>query len=131
MMESLTLHLLPERYAILQLEPGKSFDPPGQGETSLFAILHTPEETTVVCVERVLPESCLWQVEKGWRALKVAGVLAFELVGILASLLAPLAKAKVSVFTLSTYSTDLILVKETHLEVALKVLKEAGHLIER
>jgi hypothetical protein len=127
MTKPLALRLLPEKYAVLQLEPRKPIELLEDRETELFAVIQTLEETTVVCAERLVPENRLLQVEKGWRALKVTGVLEFELVGILAALLDPLAKAGVSVFSLSTYSTDVILVKETRLEDALMALTKAGY----
>jgi len=63
----------------------------------------------------------------GWRALKVAGPLDFSLTGVLASLLAPLAEVRVSVFALSTYETDYLLVKEASLAQAVEALGRAGH----
>jgi hypothetical protein len=124
-----TLTLLPNRYAVIKFEPTKPVYQLEGNETDLYAVIHTAEETTVVCGEQSLPETGLLSVEKGWRAMKVAGVLEFELVGILAALLDPLAKAGVSVFTLSTYSTDMILIKEERLDEAVKALKKAGHQI--
>lgn len=67
------------------------------------------------------------KVEVGWRALRVSGVLDFSLVGILSSLLLLLAAAKVSVFSLSTYNTDYILVKESDLDSAIVALKDGGN----
>lgn len=122
-----TLLLLPERYGVVKLAPGIQMDLAGESRTDLLAVIHTPEETTVVCKEHIIPKKEI--VEKGWRALKVAGVLEFELVGVLASLLSPLAEAGVSVFTLSTYSTDFILVKGDSLDKAIETLKKAGHRI--
>jgi uncharacterized protein len=61
----------------------------------------------------------------------VAGPLAFSEVGVLASLAAPLATAGVSIFAVSTYDTDYLLVKETALESACRALERAGHHVER
>jgi hypothetical protein len=66
-------------------------------------------------------------VEGGWRALKVAGPLDFELVGILASLAVPLARSGVSIFAVSTYNTDYVLVKANLLDRAARTLCEHGH----
>jgi hypothetical protein len=66
-------------------------------------------------------------VEGGWRALKVAGPLDFELVGILASLAVPLARSGVSIFAVSTYNTDYVLVKASLLDRAARTLREHGH----
>ena len=59
--------------------------------------------------------------------MKVHGPLDFSLTGVLVSLARPLAEAGVSVFTLSTYDTDYLLVKQDKLELALAVLVESGH----
>lgn len=69
------------------------------------------------------------QVENDWRLLRVAGTLDFALVGILAKLSHVLAEANVSIFALSTYDTDYLLVKSDQLAVALKALTQAGYSI--
>ena len=67
------------------------------------------------------------QVERGWRAICVAGPLDFALVGVLASLSGTLASAGVSIFAISTFDTDYILVKEDMLGAAREALAAAGH----
>ena len=69
--------------------------------------------------------------EKGWACMMVAGPLEFELVGILSSIAEPLARAGISIYALSTYDTDYILVKLTQLEDAERVLDKAGFEIRR
>jgi hypothetical protein len=61
--------------------------------------------------------------------LRVAGRLDFSLAGVLASLLSPLAEAGVSVFAVSTFDTDYLLVREDSLTAALEALRTAGHAI--
>ena len=78
----------------------------------------------------VLPEGNVpaqWVAERGWRCLKVLGSLDFDLTGILASLAVPLAEAGVSIFAVSTYDTDYILLREKDLEKARRVLTRYGH----
>jgi hypothetical protein len=70
------------------------------------------------------------KAEKDWRCLQVVGPLDFALTGILASLLIPLAEAGVSMFAISTFDTDYLLIKETTLEVAITALRNAGHYVE-
>lgn len=127
MTASYTLMLLPERYAVVKLAPGTVLDTKGGIGTELLAIIHTSEETTVVCKEGIMFNGKA--IERNWRVLKIAGSLDFKLVGVLASLLTPLAEAGVSVYTLSTYSTDMILVKGNRLKLAISTLKKAGHQI--
>jgi hypothetical protein len=88
----------------------------------------TADELSVVCWADAVPEGV--RCEKGWRCLRVAGTLDFSLVGVLASMLAPLAAAGVSVFVLSTFDTDYVLVKEAHLTKAADALRLAGYVID-
>jgi uncharacterized protein len=64
-----------------------------------------------------------------WRALRVRGPLSFELTGILAALATPLARAGVSIFAVSTYDTDYVLVRAGSLADAISALRSAGHLV--
>lgn len=69
------------------------------------------------------------RVETDWRALEVAGPLDFSMVGVMASLTAPLADVDVSVFVVSTYDTDYVLVHAAALERAVEALRAAGHAV--
>ena len=66
-------------------------------------------------------------MEPGWRCLRIVGPLAFDLVGVLASVTVPLAASGIGVFVLSTYDTDLVLVKDEDLDRAADVLGGSGH----
>jgi uncharacterized protein len=121
---SYRLFVLPEKYGVVKLDPGTEINTKGGNSTELLAVIHTPEETTVVCQENIISPGK--EVEKGWRALKVGGFLEFELIGVLASIIMPLAENGISIYTLSTYSTDFILVKANLLSKAIKALKKAG-----
>jgi uncharacterized protein len=123
------LELLPETYSVYRYPPETPLpleQPEGEG---LWAYVRTSEEVSVVSSQgearTISPE--MRQVESGWSALKVRGPLDFSLVGILASIAAPLAEAGISIFSISTFDTDYILVKEITLEKAQAVLEEAGH----
>lgn len=121
---ALRLSVLHDRFAVCRLEPDQALtDWALQG--GFFSITRTPDELSVVCPERNVPEGLLH--EAGWRALVVEGPLNFSLVGVLASLLEPLAKVEVSVFAVSTYDTDYVLVREDALDSAISVLRGAGH----
>ena len=124
MTTSYRIFVLPEKYGVVKLDPGTEINTKGGNSTELLAVIHTPEETTVVCQENIISPGK--EVERGWRALKVGGTLGFELIGVLDSIITPLAENGVSVYTLSTYSTDFILVKANLLAKAIKVLKKAG-----
>lgn len=65
--------------------------------------------------------------EGGWRALKLEGPFEFSTVGVLISVAQPLAEAGVSIFAVSTYDTDYVLVKGEQLDSAVDALRERGH----
>ena len=63
-------------------------------------------------------------VEYNWKAIKIVGTLDFSLIGILSKISTILAQAEISIYALSTYNTDYILVKDDKLEKAIKVLEQ-------
>lgn len=63
--------------------------------------------------------------------MRVEGTLAFTLTGVLASLAAPLASAGISIFAVSTYDTDYLLVSSDNLQEAAEVLEAAGHVVRQ
>jgi hypothetical protein len=120
----LNLHLLEDRLAVCHLPPGDEV-PPWATAGPLTSITRTVTELSVVCPESVVPDTT--RAVTGWRVFQVEGVLDFALTGILASLAQPLAEAGVSLFALSTYDTDYVLVQEKDLDKAVKALTAAGH----
>jgi hypothetical protein len=126
MMESLKLSLLPETLAVCRLDPDASI-PAWALSSGFLSVTRTGEELSVVCMQRDIPKGVVY--EPGWRTLKVEGPLDFSLVGILACLAASLASAGISIFAISTYDTDYLLVKAERIREAMHVLSEAGHLI--
>lgn len=91
-----------------------------------FAVIQDEKETTVV-IDQSFPDSKnIIAIEKGWKLLTFDLVLPFNLVGFLAKISQALALHKISIFVLSAYSTDHILVKEKDLKRTLKTLKELG-----
>jgi hypothetical protein len=84
------------------------------------SITRTPDELSIVCDEEAVPPDT--EVETGWRALQLPGPIPFEQTGVLASLANPLAAAGISIFAISTYETDYVLVRAHDLERALERL---------
>jgi hypothetical protein len=124
--QDLPLVILPDKMAVCRLAveaPLPDWARPGD----LLAFIRSHDELTVVCVERLVPPEVI--AERSWRALQVQGPLDFALVGVLAAITAPLAEAGVSIFAMSTYTTDYILVKEEALERARQALEQAGFLV--
>lgn len=123
----LALQVLEERFAVCRLEP--SAPVPAWAWSGAFAsVTRTPEELSVVCLASDVPDGVA--CSDGWRALQVRGPLDFSLVGILAALSAALAQAGVSLFAVSTYDTDTLLVREADLGRAIAALRGAGHAVE-
>jgi hypothetical protein len=99
--------------------------PPG-GEW-FYAATRTDSELSVVCPSHLIPPGA--SVEPDWRALTVAGTLDFSLVGVMASLCGTLAGAGVTVFVLSTFTTDHLLVRAPDLSRATAALRAVGHVV--
>ena len=124
MSKGLSLTVLPERLAICRLPPEEAL-PERPPHARFWSVTHTEEELSIVLPEEYSPAGS--RAETGWRGLKVEGPLDFDTPGILAPLALPLAKAGISIFALSTYDTDYILVPEGNLEQAKEVLRAEGH----
>ncbi len=97
-------------------------------EEEFFSVTRTSDELSIVCPSGRVPEGVT--AETGWRALKVKGPFALSEVGVLAALSPSLAAAKVSLFAISTFDTDYLLINETQLAAAIAALRNAGHHIE-
>jgi len=122
----LVLTAIPETLTVCRLAPDA--DLPAWAMANAFcSITRTREELSIVAVEDRVPAGV--RAEGTWRALKVAGPTPFSAVGILTSLAVPLARAGISVFAISTFDTDYLLVGTDRLEDACVALSEAGHAV--
>ena len=118
------LTLLAGRYAVCRLEAHAPLPAWADG-AGLVSITRTADELSIVCREERVPEGV--RAEKGWRCLALEGPIPFSMTGVLASLSGALADAGVSVFAISTFDTDYLLVPEAELETGLAALTTAGH----
>lgn len=118
------LSLLPDLLAVCRLPEGcdPPVPPPGNG---LWSFTRRPGESSLVCAEADVPSGAT--AEPGWRGLVVDGVLDFGMVGVLAGLSAALADAGVSIVAISTYDTDVLLVRASALNDAITALLGAGY----
>jgi hypothetical protein len=123
----LTLSILPGRFAVCRLSEEEKI-PAWANAGEFFSITRTAAELSIVCQQSTLPREV--KAERDWRCLKVEGPLDFSLTGIFASLAAPLATAQISLFAISTFDTDYLLVKQTSLEAAIEALRAVGHQIK-
>ena len=118
------LEQFPEKLAVVRLGPGAEV--PGWAESSsLFSITATARETSVVCAARSVPRKA--RQEGPFTAFAAEGPLDLALTGVLAQLLQPLADAEISVFTISTFDTDWVLVPVGDAERAAEEWRRSGH----
>ena len=103
-----------EDYSLVNLDSEYSF------------IAKTEEERSLVCITKEVPSNVIRR-DDGWKAFCVQGVLDFSLIGILSKISTILAERGISIFVVSTYNTDYILIKDTNYEKALEVLKFSGY----
>jgi hypothetical protein len=124
----LELTLLPERFAISRLAADAPV-PAWATEGSFFSITRTGDELSVVCELARVPVGV--QSQPGWRIFKVHGPFVLTEIGVLSALAIPLAEAKLSLFAISTFDTDYLLVASETLSAAVATLERAGHKIHR
>jgi hypothetical protein len=122
----LKLSVLAGRFAVCRLAPDAEI-PKWAQHGALVSITRTREELSIVCAENHVPVDA--RAEHGWRCFKLLGPMAFTEVGVLAAITRPLAEAGVSLFAISTFDTDYVLVKVADFERALDALGAAGHTV--
>jgi len=118
------LSVLPGSLAMVRLAPNAAL-PSWSVQGGFFSVTRTDDELSIVCPADRVPSGV--RAETGFRALKVRGPFALSEIGVLAALAAPLAAAKVSVFVISTFETDYLLVNEEQLPAAVAALRIDGH----
>lgn len=116
--------VLPGEIAVCALPADTDVGPLLAGRP-IYSVTRTADEVTLVCAADEAPPGA--RIERGWRALKVADELDFAQAGVLTSMLDPLMHERVTVYVISTYSTDYVLVKESDLQVAVTALRIADH----
>jgi hypothetical protein len=127
MSKKIKLQLFPNRFTICKFR--SNYTHPKWAENDIFySITKTEEELSVITLENSV-QMCADRSD-GWRLIKVMGPLDFSLIGIIYSLTELLAMAKISVFTISTYDTDYLLVREDRVEDAVETLKKKFLFVE-
>lgn len=86
----------------------------------------TDEELSLVCSTKSVPKNFI-ERDDNWRSFRIEGILDFSLIGILAKISSLLAEKKISIFAVSTYNTDYILIKKDKFDSAIQILSEAGY----
>ncbi len=120
-MPKLILKQLDENFAIHSLAPECEV-PQQVFAAPIYFIAKTFEEISIVLPSNIAIES--EDVEPDWQALEVVGPLDFTLTGILSSISTVLANRKISIFAISTFDTDYILVKANKMNAAIQALRD-------
>jgi len=120
----LRLSILPEVFTICSLPPDGTIPDISQ-IPSIISITKTPKELTLICDENHIPDN--WKKSGQWKCIKVEGCFDLNAVGVLASIAEPLAQNKISIFVLSTFETDYILIHAEDVNTAVSCLTEFGH----
>ncbi len=122
--DKLALEWIPGGFAVCRLSASDdvpSWAAGGRGDGGFLCITHTDRELSIVAPQEVVPDGV--DAERGWVAMRVAGELDFSMVGVLSRLTGALADAGVSVFAVSTYDTDVMLVKSKDTARAVEALR--------
>lgn len=127
-MQKQTLAVLPYSLVIHSLAVDAAV-PESVYAAPLYFIGKTPDELSVVAPDSVTIDAT--ESDHDWRALKVIGPLDLTMVGVMAQIGKVLANAKVSIFVLSTFDTDYVLVKEKNLTTAIDALSKDGYTVNK
>ena len=125
--QKLVLSVLSETFTIHKLSHDESI-PEEILNCNYYSVSKTENELSLVCSEVIEVQSL--QSSKGWKCIKVAGPLDFNLTGILAGISDILVKENISIFVISTFDTDYILVRTQDLSSARTTLGQAGYKFE-
>lgn len=91
-----------------------------------FAVVRDGRELTIVIEQEKVDGKTAIEMERFWRVLTFDFAMPFDLVGFIAEISRALAEEGISVFVVSSYSTDHVLVKEEHVMKAIAKLGKMG-----
>lgn len=124
---SLVLQPLPGEFAVARLAPDAAI--PAWADSPVFsAVTRSGDELSILCPAAQVPAEV--RQERGWALFKFQGPFAFTQTGVLASVLAPLATARIGILAVSTFDTDYLLVKQAHAAAAIAAIESAGHRVQ-
>ncbi len=86
----------------------------------------TDEEKSLVCVTSDVPSNVI-ERDDGWKGFRIQGILDFSLIGILSNIAEILAENSISIFAISTYNTDYVLIKKENYQKAMDLLNHSGY----
>ena len=97
-------------------------------DKDFYFIGKTDEEVSLVCKTEDTPKNTL-ECDHGWKGFRIQGILEFSMIGVLSKISGILAEKEISIFVVSTYNTDYILVKDSDCEKSVSFLEAAGYKI--
>jgi hypothetical protein len=124
---NLNLILLPEKYSIHKFVNLTDI-PATVNMTEFYSITTTKDEISVVSVQTDSDKEKS-DCSIDWRILKIAGQLDFSLVGVIAAISQILKEENIPIFTISTFNTDYILIRQINLRSGIKALEKNGYFI--
>jgi len=114
-------------FAVCRLDADSPEPEWARGAGAFCSITRTADELSVICESRRVPADV--QCTRGWRLGRIEGAMPHDAIGVLASLVRPLAAARVSVFACATFDTDYLLVQASQFAAANRALRAAGHTV--
>lgn len=126
--KKLHLKLLKDTYGVCRLQKNDSI-PSWAFEGEFYSITKTDDELSIVCLQNNIPENI--KCETDWKILKIQGPLDFSLIGILSKISTLMAENEISIFAVSTYDTDYILIKEEKIDIAINILENDIYEVKR
>ncbi|SHN84018.1 ACT domain-containing protein [Desulfitobacterium chlororespirans] len=123
MLKQFNLKVFEEILGICRLDSNAQV--PEWAEGKFLSITRTADELSIVCSQKHIPQHV--ECEGNWRYFRIEGILDFSLIGVLSYLSGLLASQGISIFVISTYDTDYLLIKEQELDKALAALRAEGH----
>jgi hypothetical protein len=127
-MQAFPLRVWPGRWAVCRLPHDAAVPQWATSPARLLAVVRSESELSILAPAGRVPVDAL--AARDFRVIEVVGPVPFSAVGLMAAITAPLAAAGVSVFTVSTYDTDYVLVPDTSIETAVAALRGAGFSVE-
>ncbi|MGX9354530.1 ACT domain-containing protein [Roseobacteraceae bacterium S113] len=120
----MNLRVVPGRFGVARLDADHPI-PDWFAGPGFRAIVHSDDETTVVCLENRIPDGV--EAEKGWMCLRTIGPFPFEAAGVVQALITPLSSNGVGVFVVCTFDGEHVLLPASEAEAARRFLEAAGH----
>lgn len=125
-----TLIAHPEELSYVRLGPHEVVPDWALTDAPLVSVSATASETSVLCLSSAIPRDAVVRQQGPFNVFEVDGPLDFALTGLLSAIVTPLGDAELTVFTVSTFDTDWIMVPTFESDRARALWKRAGHIIK-